>query len=371
MQGNLKSKIKYAIEKQNILKKNIIKALDIKNVLCLFNSTHSKKASIILITIVIAGLIMNYSVPNPLPRFNILIAMLSFCIVSSFYTTSKIIECQDKFSRLMAGDSILLVLRTEYIKKSYRCLIYIPVIIFGIIVPTAAFFMIGISINIFIKVFCFLGLSFTVMICTLGAIQYLILLIFMHKIRISIKKIKNYDDFNPQNTPWFKELFRVTRICNNLFLAVGLVFVIAFCVFSLSDKFAIDLSNPIVKTCLLLFWTIIVIFIIAGAIFLTLSSNNDAKKILDGLFDSEQAKLNDNYIHANDINIKNFWSIQLSLMVIKRNTKKLFTKSLFSYILSAIDAIAAAEATLALVAAILNVEIADIIKLITYQLPIK
>lgn len=193
----------------------------------------------------------------------------------------------------------------------------------------------------------------------------------MHKIRTCIKEIKTYDEFDPQNTPWFKELFNVTRICNNLFLAVGLAFVIAFCVFSLSDKFNIDLSNPLVKTCLLLFWAIIVICIITGAIALTLSSNNDAKKILDGLFDNEQTTLNGNYIQSNANDVKNYWSIRLSLIVINRNTKKLFTKSLFSYILSAIDAVAAVEATLSLIVAILNIEIADIIKFITYQLPIK
>lgn len=116
MKDNIRLQMKQFVKKIGVLIKNIIKALDMKNVLCLFDFKNSKRFGTILITVVIIGLIINYSVSNRLPYFILLIVMLLFCMVSSFYTTSKIIESQDKFNQLMAGDSVLLVLRTKYKK---------------------------------------------------------------------------------------------------------------------------------------------------------------------------------------------------------------------------------------------------------------
>ena len=347
--------------------KSIIKTINIKNVLGLFELSKSKKV-IMLIPIVLMGTTINYTASHPLPYFGILLIMLVLCIIASYYTTHKILICQKNFNKEMSGDYTLLKLRTEYIANSSRYSIYIPIIFFGIIVPTAAFLMIGIKINPFVNLFCFWGLSCTVMICTFGAIQYLILLLFIHKIRINIKNIKNYENLDPQQTEWFQTLFNIIRICNTLFLLVGLIFVIAFCLFTFSERFAIDFSNTGSKICLWLFWAIIVIFIIFGAVFFTISSNIEIKKILNGLYDNEQTTLNDNFSHARDEYIKNLFSIQLSLMVIKRNTKILFKKNIFSYLLSVIDAIASLEATLSFLGMMLHIELPNLFDFITNNL---
>lgn len=311
---------------------------------------------------VFIGIILNLLSENKMPYFFALLFILLFCIFSACYTTTTIKNTYNRLERCMPGDSTLLVLRTKYSSRLHNNIIFMPLVFFGTLIPIATFSLIEINLSISIKIYCFLGLSITVMSCTFGAIHYLLLVLFMNDIRKNINKINKYDCLNPQQTSWFKELTHVSQICNNFFLLVGFMLILAFCIFSFSGRFGIDITKLSSIIYLAIFWIVIVAFIILGSIIMTILSNYETNRILNGLYIREQNKLRENYEHAKDTYVKNTYAIQLSLLSINRSTKTLLKKNFLSYLLSAIDTVASVEATITLINFIINSNIPSLLK---------
>ena len=336
----------------------------------LFDTNHSPKLLHIdkgiyytktILASVLVGIILQACAKHPLPYFFVLLSVLLFCILASYSTTKCIASVYKKFRQSMTGDIELLILRTKYAARANRDIIYVPIIFFGVLVPSAAFALIGINLDILVKVYCFTGLSIMVMTCTFGAIQYMLFLVFIYDIKKSIDSITEFDSLNPQETKWVKELSSVSRKCNNFFLLVGLALIFAFCLFSFSGKFMIDTSKTSSVIFLAIFWIIIAIFIIIGAIVLTLFSNYEINKILDGLYDKQQQKLRNNYRYATDTYVKNTFAMRLSLLSISQANKVLFKKNAFSYMLSIINTVASIEATRTLLNSIMAINASSLI----------
>lgn len=316
---------------------------------------------IIFTMLVLLGIVLQLAVNNSLPFFYILLIILIFCLLSSHFTSYLINNTYLKFKNSMIGDETLFVIRTKHSTYIKNKIIYIPIIFFGILVPIAAFSLMGINLNFYLKVYCFTGLSVVVMFCTYGAIQYILFIIFIQNIRKEIKNVTAYNKLNPQQTIWFKDLLCVSRTCNNLFLIVGFLFIVAFCVFVFSGDFKINICKISSSIFLVIFWLIIIVFIIFGAIILTLLSNFETKRILNGLYNNCQTTLKENYKYSKDVYTKNTFAILMSLLIINRNTKTLLKKNLLSYLFSIIDAIASVEATITLINIIIKTNIPSLI----------
>lgn len=306
-----------------------------------------KKHLCIFWTVILVGIAINYTAKNEFPYFSIIISLLGISFRVTFYTSAMIHKAEDRLQSLMAGDQKLLELKTNLANKSSSKNIAIPVILFSITGTIAALGLLGLRVDTILKFYCFSCLFLLIAFCTYGAIQYLLLICFAHKVQRFVKAIKKYDEISPQRTPWLEELSIVIHRSNGFFLLVGLLLIVAFSIFSFSGQYNINMSTFLHHIFLWFYWIVIIIFIIMPAIVFTYLSNHDLSCIRKGLTANEIQSLKKDRKLIFDKQLKNDYAIRIMMLQNLESADKHFSR-VISYALTIIDAAASLQALLSL-----------------------
>lgn len=323
--------------------------LSLSNVITRMANFSIFKYISILIVLSALGMILNTISRNQLPYFNVLLLILIFCQISSHYTTVRINKiCEKLNTQSMIGQYEQFVVRQKFTKRLNSNLVYIPTLFFGFIIPTAAFQLINIEVDLIVCAYCFFVLSVVTMSCTVGAIHFLFLLMFMHNIRINAHKINGGYDTVQYSSIWLNDLISISGVCNKFFSLVGTAFILAFCLFSFSGKYCIDYSDIISVLCIAMFWFIIVIFIILGAIVASVWSRITIRKTVEILLSNAKKNLYDEFLITNDLSLKIEKGIRLSLLNINQSKIFKLNRSYFAMFISIINFAASLEATVSL-----------------------
>lgn len=340
----------------------ISKSLKLSNLITYIANFSLCKYVLLIILVSAAGILINATARNRLPFFNVLLFILVFCLFSSHYTTVRIKKMCDKLDKeSMIGTSEKLILRQKFIQRLNCNIVYIPTLLFGFLIPFATFQLINIELDWIVCVYCFFILSIVTMSCTVGAVYFLFLLMFMSYIRMNAHKINGGYDAALNNSKWINDIIRTSGVCNKFFSLVGTAFILAFCLFSFSGKYGINYNDIISVICVVMFWFIIVVFIILGAIISTVWSRITIRKIVEIILSNAQKQLYDEFIVTTDLSLKVDKGIKLSLLNINRNQMFNLNHSLFSGFISLINFAASLEATTSLIKMIVNLDIPSVL----------
>lgn len=341
---------------------NLVSHFSVENVINHVINLSFGRYIAIIIFLSLIGISLNILANNPLPCFHELLLILVFCQLSTYCTTVRIIEAQRKLNNDdMIGSPNLFALRVKFNSRLTSNIIYIPTIFFGILIPSATFRLINIEIDYIVKAFCFVALSVVTMSCTIGAIYYLYLLVFIHNIKKNAHRINSGYDAVQSHTKWINDVISVSRTCNIFFLLVGTAFILAFCLFSFSGKFGINYEEAISKICLAVFWVVITVCIILSAIVATIWSKITIQKTIDIIFSNSQKNLYEEFLITEDIGLKIERGIRLSLLSTNRSQLIKQKAGFLATLISLINIVASVEATVSLINMIVNLDIPSIL----------
>lgn len=343
MKKKIISIVKTLMKKLRLIYTNIQSFFHMRKFINLFLGKGLIALCAIILICALCGVALDYKISLRMPYFKTLLISLLFCLCSTLFTTHLIVKTIEEIHP--AEDNKLLELYTKNEKNMTSQYIYLPMIFFGITVPVSTFILINTNVNIVISVYCFLGLFNVVFFCTLGAIQYFLLLMFIHNIRLKINDIKKYNKFYPPNTSWYIQLAKTAHTCNIFFLLVGLTLIFDFSVFCFSGKFGIGFSGTINILLLTFFWIVIFLFIITGAILLTIFSNRELFFIYRGLIKKKEAFLEEECSNNTDVYLKNIYATQMMQLLDLSSKVDNWGKRLFSFTASFVNLIASIEAT--------------------------